>query len=79
MATPTAGSPTDITETLLDVQRAMQRLLGAGLTRRALVTLLVDQTGGKVSRRDIELVLDAAANLASTCLTAETRKERGHG
>jgi hypothetical protein len=50
-----------LAQSIIDVSEAAKKLLGSRLSRRALVVLLHDASG--VAKRDIELVLDHAADL----------------
>lgn len=56
--------PTEvIAKAIIEVAEAARKLNGSKLKRRAVVLLLKDMTGNSVSNRDIEMVLDCAAEL----------------
>ncbi len=51
-----------LTQAILEMSRSMKRLLASGLNRKAIVILVHDQS--KLSKRDIELVLNNLESLA---------------
>jgi len=56
-----------IRQSILEVSTAGRRLLNGGLNKRAIVTLIADET--ELPRKDIAAVLDCAANLDKLYLT----------
>lgn len=65
-ATLTADDYKRVAESIARTSEHAKAMNAAGLTRRAIVTLLHDATA--VPRKDIVTVLDAAEALASWCL-----------
>lgn len=66
-APPTPADFERIAESIRTISNTAKQMRTAGLTRRAIVTLLHDATG--VTRKDIATVLDATESLASWCLS----------
>ncbi|MDP2270901.1 MAG: hypothetical protein Q8K32_09235 [Archangium sp.] len=55
-------SPVDLTTALQQVEASVKKLLAAGITRRAVLVLLADDTG--LSSKTINEVLNAVTNLS---------------
>lgn len=55
-----------LADAIVEVSRAARQLLASRLTKRAIVLLLHESSG--VGKRDIQYVLDHAANLAAVYL-----------
>jgi MinD superfamily P-loop ATPase len=58
-------APNLLAEAIVDVAAGAKKLLGSRLSKRAVLLLVRDKTGGRVSLTDIETILDAAADLGS--------------
>lgn len=57
--------PKLLAQAIVDTAAGAKRLLASGLTKQAIVVLIQERCGSRVSRGDIARVLDAAADLGS--------------